>query len=158
MGGEFGQWDEWNNDSSLDWHLLDQSEHSGLQKWVMDLNRIYRDYPSLHSKDLEEGGFEWIDCENVEESVLVLLRKGEKKSGQMVIVFNFTPAPRSNYKIGVPSAGLWKEVLNSDAHEYSGSGMGNLGGVETSSDSLHGQPYSLVITLPPLSAVFLSNS
>ncbi|MEK9628167.1 MAG: 1,4-alpha-glucan branching protein GlgB [Nitrospinota bacterium] len=158
MGGEFGQWEEWDHDSSLNWELLKKPEHSGLQKWVQDLNRIYRDYPSLHSKDLDEQGFEWIDCGNVEESILILLRKGDEKSEPMVVVLNFTPAPRFKYRIGVPREGLWKEVLNSDAHDYHGSGVGNLGGVESDSVPFHGQPYSLEITLPPLSAVFLSRS
>ena len=158
MGGEFGQWNEWNHDSSLDWDLLNKETHSGLQKWVKDLNRVYRNHLSLYCRDLDEEGFEWIDCANHEESILVFLRKGDGAEDQMVIVLNFTPAPRFDYEIGVPEAGHWKEVLNSDAKEYGGSGIGNLGGVEAISQPLHGKPFSIKISLPPLAAIFLSRS
>lgn len=158
MGGEFGQWKEWDHDSSLDWELLNQKLHSGLQKWVGDLNKIYRSYPALHSRDLDEEGFDWIDCENVEESVLAFLRKGDKESEQMVIILNFTPTPRFNYEIGVPQSGLWKEVLNSDAKDYDGSGIGNMGGVTASPKPKHDKPFSLKLNLPPLSAIFLSKN
>ncbi len=156
MGGEFGQWKEWDHDSSLDWELLNQKLHSGLQKWVGDLNKVYRSYPALHCRDLDEEGFEWIDCENVEESVLAFIRKGDKESEQMVIVLNFTPTPRFNYEIGVPQSGLWKEVLNSDAKDYDGSGIGNMGGVTALPKPKHDKPFSLKLNLPPLSAIFLS--
>ncbi len=158
MGGEFGQWKEWNHDSSLDWELLNHETHSGLQKWVGDLNKIYRKYSSLHCHDLEEKGFEWIDCGNAEESVLAFIRKGEEELAQMVIVLNFTPTPRFNYEIGVSQLGHWKEVLNSDAKVYNGSGIGNMGGVEASSNPVNGKPFSLKLNLPPLSAVFLSQA
>ncbi|MBT5469649.1 MAG: 1,4-alpha-glucan branching enzyme, partial [Nitrospina sp.] len=158
MGGEFGQWKEWNHDSSLEWELLNQDTHSGLQKWVGDLNKLYRNYPSLHSNDLEEKGFEWVDCGNAEESVLAFIRKDEEGLAQMVIVLNFTPTPRYNYEIGVSQSGLWKEVLNSDAKVYNGSGIGNMGGVEASSNPVNGKTFSLKLNLPPLSAVFLSKA
>ncbi len=156
MGGEFGQWKEWDHDSSLDWELLNQETHSGLQKWVGDLNRMYQNYPSLHCRDLDEEGFEWIDCGNAEESVLAFLRKGNEEMEPMAVVLNFTPTPRFDYEIGVPKPGIWKEVLNSDGKEYSGSGIGNLGGVEAASNPLNDKPFSLKINLPPLSAIFLS--
>ncbi len=156
MGGEFGQWKEWDHDSSLDWELLNRESHSGLQKWVGDLNKVYRAHPALHCRDLDEEGFEWIDCENAEESVLAFMRKGEKESEQMVIVLNFTPTPRFNYEIGVPQSGRWKEVLNSDAKDYDGSGIGNMGGIKASPKPQHGNPFSLKLNLPPLSAIFLS--
>ena len=156
MGGEFAQWKEWDHDSSLDWELLNSESHSGLQKWVGDLNKVYRAHPALHCRDLDEEGFEWIDCENVEESILAFIRKGDKDSEQMVIVLNFTPTPRLNYEIGVPQSGLWKEVLNSDAKDYDGSGIGNMGGVTASPKPQHGNPFSLKLNLPPLSAIFLS--
>ena len=119
---------------------------------------MYRNHPSLYCRDLDEEGFEWIDCANHEESILVFLRKGDGAEDQMVIVLNFTPAPRFDYEIGVPEAGHWKEVLNSDAKEYGGSGIGNLGGVEAISQPLHGKPFSIKISLPPLAAIFLSRS
>jgi len=156
MGGEFGQWKEWDHDSSLDWELLNRESHSGLQKWVGDLNKMYRSHPALYCRDLDEKGFEWIDCENVEESVLAFIRKGDKESEQMVIVLNFTPTPRFNYEIGVPHSGRWNEVLNSDAKDYDGSGIGNMGGIEASPKPQHGKPFSLKLNLPPLSAIFLS--
>jgi 1,4-alpha-glucan branching enzyme len=156
MGGEFGQWKEWDHDSSLDWELLNSESHSGLQKWVGDLNKMYRSHPALYCRELDEQGFEWIDCENVEESVLAFIRKGEKESEQMVIVLNFTPTPRFDYEIGVPQAGLWNEVLNSDAKDYDGSGIGNMGGVTASPNPKHDKPFSLKLNLPPLSAIFLS--
>lgn len=156
MGGEFGQWEEWDHDSSLDWELLNRESHSGLQKWVGDLNKVYRAHPALHRRDLDEEGFEWIDCENVEESVLAFIRKGDKESEQMVIVLNFMPTPRFNYEIGVSQSGLWNEVLNSDAKDYDGSGIGNMGGIKASLKPQHGKLFSLKLNLPPLSAIFLS--
>lgn len=156
MGGEFGQWKEWDHDSCLDWELLNQETHSGLQKWVGDLNKMYRDFPSLHCRDLDENGFEWIDCGNAEESVVAFLRKGEQEMEPMLVVLNFTPTPRIDYQIGVPKSGQWKEVLNSDANDYGGSGIGNMGSVKTTPHPFHNNPFSLKLNLPPLSAIFLS--
>lgn len=156
MGGEIGQWKEWNHDEGLDWDLLNQESHSGLQKWVADLNKMYRAYPALYSRDLDVEGFEWIDGGNTDDSVLVFIRKGESESEQIVVALNFTPIPRFDYEIGVPQSGLWKEVLNSDAKDYYGSGIGNMGGVSTTPKPLHGRPFSLKLNLPPLSVVFLS--
>jgi len=158
MGGEFGQWREWIHDESLEWHLLQYLPHSGLQQWVSDLNRVYQGQPALYELDFEQAGFEWIDCNDVEHSVVSLIRKGRSRYDVIAAVCNFTPETHFNYRIGVPQPGLWRELLNSDAREYGGSGQGNLGGVETTLIPLHGRPYSLTITLPPLAVVFLKSS
>ncbi len=155
MGGEFGQWREWAHDESLDWHLLEYPPHQGLQRWVQDLNRVYREEPALHQMDCQPDGFEWIDCHDSESSVISMLRKGGDAGSAVIAVFNFTPVPRHNYIIGAPASGIWREILNSDAEYYGGSGHGNLGGRETAPLSVHGRPCSLTLTLPPLGAVFL---
>jgi 1,4-alpha-glucan branching enzyme len=155
MGGEFGQWREWAHDASLDWHLLEYPPHQGLQRWVQDLNRAYREEPALHEMDCQPEGFEWIDCNDSEWSVISLLRKASDGRTVVIAAFNFTPVPRQNYIIGAPANGTWKEILNSDAEHYGGSGQGNLGGCETSPISVHERPCSLTLTLPPLGAVFL---
>jgi 1,4-alpha-glucan branching enzyme len=153
MGGEFGQWNEWNHDTSLDWHLLDGPLHQGLQRWVRDLNTLYRGESALHQLDCDPAGFEWIDCNDSEQSVITLLRKGKDSNDQILCAFNFTPLPRHGYQVGVPMSGRWQELLNSDAPLYAGSGQGNFGGVEASSTPWHGRPYSLDLTLPPLAMV-----
>ena len=158
MGGEFGQWREWIHDESLEWHLLQFSPHSGLQQWVSDLNRFYRDQPALYELDFDSAGFEWVDCNDVEHSVVSLIRKGRSRDDIIAVVCNFTPVTHFNYRIGVPQPGFWRELLNSDAREYGGSGQGNLGGVEAAPIPLHGHPYSLTFTLPPLAAVFFKSS
>lgn len=155
MGGEFGQWREWVHDESLEWHLLNYPLHLGIKRWVEDLNRLYRDEPSLYELEFEPAGFEWIDCNDVEHSTISFIRKGRSQDDVITIVGNFTPVVRFNYRIGVPQSGFWRELLNSDAREYGGSGQGNLGGVEAAPLPLHGRPYSLTITLPPLAIVFL---
>jgi 1,4-alpha-glucan branching enzyme len=151
MGGEFGQRREWAHDSSLDWAAAEAPLHRGLKRWVGDLNRIYRSEPSLFETDCSSLGFEWIDCSDAESSVLGWLRKSLSGRDRVIIVANFTPVPRQNYRIGAPSSGYWQELLNSDASIYGGSGQGNLGGVQASPFGLHGRPYSLTLTLPPLS-------
>lgn len=153
MGGEFGQWSEWNHDTSLDWHLLDWQEHSGLARWVEDLNKFYRDVPAMHQLDLEPAGFEWIDANDSEQSVVTLVRRGREPEEEVLIACNFTPMTRTNYRIGVPWSGHWQEALNSDATIYGGSGQGNWGGVEAVPIRYHGRPYSISITLPPLGMV-----
>jgi 1,4-alpha-glucan branching enzyme len=153
MGGEFGQWQEWSHDRSLDWHLLDDPIHAGLQKWVADLNHTYRAEPALHELDCDPQGFEWIDFNDSEQSVISLIRKG-KSTDVVLVVCNFTPVPRYNYRVGVPDSGFWQELLNSDAVDYSGTGLGNVGGVEAEVIPDHGQPYSLNLTLPPLAIAF----
>jgi 1,4-alpha-glucan branching enzyme len=158
MGGEFGQWREWVHDESLEWHLLQDLPHSGLQHWVSDLNRFYRNQPALYQVDFDQAGFEWIDCNDVEHSVVSLLRRGRSPDDSVVIVCNFTPSTHFKYSIGVPQAGLWRELLNSDAAEYGGSGKGNMGGVEAAPIPLHGRPYCITFTLPPLAAVFFKRT
>jgi 1,4-alpha-glucan branching enzyme len=155
MGGEFGQWREWNHEESLDWHLLEQPAHHGVQRWVEDLNRLYRSEPALFELDPEGGGFEWIDANDSAQSVLTFLRKGRSEQDVILVACNFTPIPRPNYLVGVPLGGTWKEVLNSDAALYGGSGWGNLGGLDTLPISVHGRPKALNLTLPPLSCVLL---
>ncbi len=158
MGGELGQWREWMHDESLEWHLLQYSPHSGLQQWVSDLNRVYRSQPALYQVDFDSAGFEWIDCNDVENSVITLMRKGRSRDDAIVVVCNFTPVTHFNYRIGVSQPGFWSELLNSDALEYGGSGQGNLGGIEAAPKPCHGRPYTLTITSPPLAAVFLRPS
>ena len=157
MGGEFGQWREWVHDGSLDWDLLGYPLHAGLQRWVQDLNRLYRSEPALHEMDCDPAGFEWIDCDDADSSTVTLIRKGKSSSTIILVACNFTPVPRYSYRLGSPRSGSWQEILNSDAGEYGGSNMGNLGGVETVPVPLHGRPYSLTITLPPLSVSFFKN-
>lgn len=158
MGGEFGQWQEWAHDDSMEWHLLQYPPHSGLHRWVSDLNHVYRSEPALHRVDFDPAGFEWIDCNDVEHSVVSLIRQGQPQDDIISVVCNFTPVTHFNYRIGVPRPGLWRELLNSDAKEYGGSGQGNLGGVEAAPVPFHGRSYSLTITLPPLAAVFFKPS
>ena len=154
MGGEFGQWREWAHDTSLDWNLLNWSNHRGAQTWVEVLNRLYRSERALHELDNDPAGFEWVDCNDAASSVVSLLRKGRAAEDVVLIVCNFTPVPRVGYRVGVPSGGHWRELLNSDAKEYGGSGMGNFGGVTAERMPVHGRPYALNLTLPPLAAVF----
>ena len=155
MGAELAQYREWNHETSLDWHLLDDPGHAGIALWLEDLNRLYREDPALHELDASPDGFEWIDANDALNSVLSFLRKSEDGRDLLLVVLNFTPVPRENYRVGVPRRGLWTEVLNSDAAEYQGSGKGNMGGVETAPVPLHGRTWSLTLDLPPLGAIFL---
>jgi len=156
MGGEFAQIREWNHDQSLDWHLLDNLPHAKLQRWLEDLNKAYRDVPALHELDFSAEGFEWIDCCDSENSVVTLLRKSKSSPDEVVVVaLNHTPMPRYNYMVGVPRGGHWREILNSDAELYGGSGQGNMGGVDAAPIPLHGRKWSVTLTLPPMGAVFL---
>lgn len=157
MGGELAQYREWNHDASLDWHLLDDESHAGVSRWLEDLNRLYQEDPALHELDVSPDGFEWIDANDAENSVFSFLRKA-KEEDPVVAVFNFTPNPHDNYRIGVPAGGHWREVLNSDASRYGGSNRGNMGGVDAVPVPLHGRTHSLTLTLPPLGAVFLKRS
>jgi len=151
MGDEFGQWSEWNHDSSLEWHLLQEPFHAGLKRWVRDLNTLYRGESLLHDLDFNPAGFEWVDCKDSQRSVISFLRRGRNPNDQLLFVCNFTPVPRQNYRVGVPWVkGDWKEILNSDAPLYGGSGQGNFGGLSTAPLPLHGRPFSLNMTLPPL--------
>jgi 1,4-alpha-glucan branching enzyme len=155
MGGEFGQVREWAHDSSLEWHVLQYPVHRGVQAWMEQLNRLYRSEPALHLLDTEPAGFEWVDCNDNAASVLALLRKSKSTKDTVLVVCNFTPVPREVYEVGVPTGGFWRELLNSDAQEYGGSGMGNMGGVVAEKKERHGRPFSLKLVLPPLAAVFL---
>jgi 1,4-alpha-glucan branching enzyme len=154
MGNEFGQVREWQHDESLEWHVLQYPNHAGAQRWVADLNRCYRTVAALHELDADPAGFEWIDANNAPQSALTFLRRGRSQKGQMLIVANFTPVPHQDYRVGVPVGGFWRELLNSDARDYWGSGVGNGGGVEATSTPAHGRPWSLCLTLPPLGIVF----
>ncbi len=154
MGGEFGQWREWNHDESLDWNLLEFAPHRNLQKWVADLNRTYRSEKSLSEMDFEPGGFRWVDANDYENSVLSLLRWSRSAGEVILAIFNFTPVLRATYRVGVPFGGEWKEILNSDASDYGGNGYGNKGLAVADQSPLHGQPFSLNLTLPPLGALF----
>lgn len=154
MGCEFGQRREWQHDESLEWHLLQYPEHNGLQRWVQDLNRIYRSEPALHALDFSPDGFAWIDCNDAQQSVISFLRKGPAPDDIMLVVCNFTPVPRYNYQVGVPHGGFWRELLNSDAAAYGGSGQGNMGGIEAAPIPAHGRSHSLMLTLPPLAVAY----
>lgn len=157
MGGEFGQWKEWNHDESLEWHVLEYPSHHGLQKWVRDLNHLYRSEPALYELDFDVRGFEWIDVHDWGASIISYVRKGRNAADMVLAVCNFTPVPRQNYRVGVPREGFWREVLNSDAQVYWGSGCGNYGGVEAAPVPAHGRYHSLSLTLPPLGIVFFKS-
>ena len=154
MGGEFAQWREWSHDTQLDWSLLDEPEHAGIQRWVSALNALYRLEPALHEVDFEAAGFEWIDARDAEASVIAFLRRA-RSGPPVLVVCNFTPVPRMNYVLGVPQGGRWRELLNGDATDYGGSGIGNLGGVDAAPVPAHGRFHSLTMTLPPLATLFL---
>ncbi|RMH31504.1 MAG: 1,4-alpha-glucan branching protein GlgB [Nitrospirae bacterium] len=153
MGGEFGQWHEWNHETSLDWHLLDYEPHRGLQRFVKDLNRLYLREPALYEVDFDWTGFQWIDLTDYEQSVFAYLRRARQPDDCLICVLNCTPVARADYRIGVPREGWYREVLNSDAECYGGSNLGNLGGVQAEPVPWHGQPYSLRIMLPPLAVL-----
>ncbi len=155
MGGEFGQWNEWNSEVSLDWHLTEYPLHKGVQSWVRDLNHLYADEPALHEQDCIGAGFEWIDCSDYEQNVVSFLRFAKNREDMVMVIANFTPVVRHNYNIGVPRGGYWHELLNGDGAAYGGSGVGNYGGVHANDWSLHGKSHSLTLTLPPLAVVLL---
>ena len=155
MGGEFGQRREWQHEESLEWHVLQYPLHAGVQRWVRDLNQLYRSTPALHQLDFSEAGFQWVDCDDADVSVISFLRQGT--AGELALVAcNFTPVPREAYRIGVPRGGRWRERLNSDAADYGGSGQGNLGALDAASPGAHGHDHSLSVRLPPLAVVVLT--
>jgi 1,4-alpha-glucan branching enzyme len=154
MGGEFGQRREWTHEGELEWWVTGLPEHAGLQQWMRDLNRVYRSERSLHQVDFSYDGFEWIDAGNASMSIVAFVRKSAG-GPPVLVVTNFTPVPRTNFLVGIPLRGLWREVLNSDAREYGGSGWGNLGGVESVPVSAHGRTDSLNLNIPPLATVML---
>ncbi len=158
MGGEFGQRNEWYHETSLDWHLLEYPFHSGMQRWVRDLNHLYLTEPAMYELDHEPSGFEWIDCGDADQSLVSFIRKGKSTSDVVLVACNFTPVPRTDYIVGVPRGGYWTEMLNSDAAEYEGSGKGNMGGCEAVAKEAHNRPFSLSLTLPPLGAVFFKSA
>ena len=155
MGGEFGQMREWNHDHSLDWHLLEYRDHQGLQQLVKDLNRLYQSEPSLHELDVRHEGFAWIDCNDHESSVVSFVRRSNDPADFTVFVLNFTPVVRPFYRLGVPEAGRYRELINTDADLYGGSNVGNQGGVDTEDIQRHGYEHSLSLTLPPLACLVL---
>jgi 1,4-alpha-glucan branching enzyme len=157
MGQEFGQWWEWNHDGELQWWLAGFDRHEGLARLVGDLNGLYREYAALHETDHDPAGFEWVDCNDADQSTLSYLRRSPDGREELLVALNFTPVPRVNHVVGVPHGGTWREVLNTDAREYWGSGMGNLGGAEAEHEPAHGRPYSLRIVLPPLGAVVFAH-
>jgi 1,4-alpha-glucan branching enzyme len=155
MGGEFGQWHEWDHDAGLDWYLLEWPSHRGLQRYLQDLNRLYQTQPAFYENDFDYQGFEWIDFRDSDNSVIVFLRHAHSPDDDLVFVCNFTPLPRFDYHIGVPRGGYYRELLNSDAAAYWGSNLGNNGGVWADTTEAHGRPYSLRLTLPPLATLVL---
>ncbi|HEX8393030.1 MAG TPA: 1,4-alpha-glucan branching protein GlgB [Longimicrobium sp.] len=155
MGGEIGQWGEWNENRSLDWHLLGDPLNAGVQRWLRDLNALYKREPAFWETDFSYEGFEWIDFHDVEQSILSFVRRGRESGRELLFVCNFTPVPRHAYHVGAPSAGRWREVLNSDAEPYGGSNAGNGGVMETVPLAVHGRAQSLPLTLPPLGILIL---
>jgi 1,4-alpha-glucan branching enzyme len=155
MGGELGQWGEWDHDGQCDWWLLDHPEHAGVQRWVTDLNQLLRSRSALHERDNDPGGFSWAIADDRDRSLLAFLRYASDGT-PLLFVGNFTPEAWSNVRVPVPSGGYWREVLNSDASVYGGSGVGNLGGVEAQPAPLHDHLWSVTLTVPPLAALFLA--
>jgi 1,4-alpha-glucan branching enzyme len=157
MGSEIGQWNEWDHEQSLGWHLLDEPLHQGLHRWVRDLNTVYRGEPALHQRDFSTDGFAWVVVHDWEESVIAFLRRGHAEDDTILVLCNFTPVPRHNYRVGVPQGGLWRELLNSDAVLYGGSGQGNLGWVESAPVRSHAYFHSLTLIVPPLATLVLKH-
>jgi len=153
MGSDIGDWNEWNFEVSVPWSVLQYPFHNGLQRFVRDLNTLYRSQPALYEIDYSFSGFEWIDIADVENSCISFLRRGADRADCIIFACNFTPVPRPNYSVGVPSPGFYREILNSDSEYYGGSNMGNAGGVMASAKKAHGRPHSISITLPPLAVV-----
>ena len=157
MGCEFAQAREWNHDRSLDWHLLEDPNHKGIQSLVRDLNHLYAGTPALHELDCDAAGFQWLVGGDTQNSVFVYARHGDG-GGLAIVAANFTPVPRTNYRVGVPRPGHYKEALNTDAGAYNGSNVGNMGGVDSQPEPLHGEAQSITLTLPPLATVVFTLS
>jgi len=155
MGGEFGHHTEWNHDLGLDWNQLEHERHRGLQRWVADLNWLYRAEPAMYELDFDPAGFDWIDCCDSQQSVISFIRHSRNSEQPLVAVCNFTPVPRFGYRLGVPHGGYWRELVNSDATEYGGSGLGNGGGIMAENVETYGKPFTLTLTLPPLAVLLL---
>jgi 1,4-alpha-glucan branching enzyme len=157
MGGELAQYREWNHDAELDWELLEYGFHQGIMRWIADLNTFYRDEPAAHRCDTDPIGFQWIDADDSLNSVLSYIRRDGADGDALVVICNCTPIVRASYRIGVPASGFWREVLNSDADVYGGSGIGNLGGVQSEEIAFHGRAHSISVTLPPLGIIVLKH-
>jgi 1,4-alpha-glucan branching enzyme len=162
MGGEIGQWREWNHDAQLDWDLLGDAGHAGLQRWVRDINHFYTSEPAASELDFDPAGFQWLDADDAWNSVLSYVRRSSRdpqtqQADELLVICNFTPLVRQNYRVGVPHVGQWRELLNSDAEIYGGSGVGNLGGTHSAPVPFHGRPHSLNLTLPPLGVLVLKH-
>jgi 1,4-alpha-glucan branching enzyme len=155
MGSEFAQWREWSHDESLDWHLLQWRDHQGILRLVRDLNAVYRAEPAFHEVDFDWQGFEWLELHDWENSVIAYLRRARDPNDSVVVVCNFTPVARENYRVGVPNGGFYREILNTDADIYGGSNMGNEGGAWARHEPYAGRPFHLSLRLPPLGVVFL---
>jgi 1,4-alpha-glucan branching enzyme len=155
MGGEFGQRREWTHEGELEWWVAARPEHAGVQRFIRDLNRCYRAERSLHCLDFSPDGFEWIDADDAEQSIIVFLRKSPGADAPLLVVCNFTPVPRENFLVGVAQPGYWREILNSDSRDYGGAGWGNLGGIQSGPVGAHGRTESLTLTVPPLAMVVL---
>ena len=155
MGGEFAQDREWNHDAGLDWFLLDDPMHRGVQSLVRDLNAAYRTNPALHVRDCSPDGFSWVVMDDEGQSVFAYLRHGNAGDPPVLVVCNFTPVPRHGYRLGVPQGGAWREIVNSDASTYGGSGVGNDGEVMAGDIPAHGHAHSVSLTLPPLATLIL---
>lgn len=155
MGAEIAQRQEWRHDGELDWHQLQHAPHAGVMQAVSDLNKLYRAEPALHELDTSPDGFEWVDADDADASVYTFLRKPKTSNTRILCVLNFTPIPRSGYRVGVPGPGYWREVLNTDAAVYWGGNVGNNGGVQAEAVPCHGRPYSVVLTVPPLAGLYL---
>jgi 1,4-alpha-glucan branching enzyme len=158
MGCEFGQRREWTHEGELEWHCLGGAEHTGVQRFVAQLNRVYRETPALYQVDFSSDGFEWISTDDADASIVAFLRKAADGSPPVLVVCNMTPIPRNSYVFGVPLAGHWRELVNSDASEFGGAGWGNLGGVDSRASPFHGRPHSVSLTLPPLSVLMLEHT
>jgi 1,4-alpha-glucan branching enzyme len=159
MGMELGQWKEWNFEGALDWGLLDFEAHRKLQHYLRDLNHLYQAEPALHEVDFSWEGFQWIDLHDVDQNSISFLRRAAAEAVAqaecIVCVANFTPVPREGYRVGVPRLGFYRELLNSDADAYGGSNLGNQGGLPADEIPWQGQPYSVLLTLPPLAVLYL---
>jgi 1,4-alpha-glucan branching enzyme len=155
MGGELGEWEEWNEQGSLHWNLLEYAEHQGVQSLVRDLNGVYRTTPALWQRDYDPAGFRWLEANDAANNVLAFARWDESGEHPVVCVLNLSPVPRYEYRVGMPMCCEWREVLNTDAPFYGGSGVGNLGAVGAEAVPWHDQPFSASLTLPPLGGVWL---
>ena len=158
MGDEFGQGGEWDHDRGLDWGLVNEPLHEGLQRFVRDLNRVYATEPSLYEIDFDPSGFQWIDCNDSENSVVSLIRRSKRPGDFLVAVLNFTPVPREGYRIGVPESGVYTELVNSDAEFYGGGNVGNAGAIGTEPIAAHGYDHSINLRLPPLGFLLLKRA